>query len=165
MIDASEVLTEAWRRNARVNEGLLDHLSPELMKVSDGHGGWTVGQHVVEMLGFRKDWLSRISPRHQEKLEVMYRVVGETFEPTTLDSQVLKAAFRDADAAALAAVTDALAAGGSFGKSTYATHPALFIQHAIVHDAHHRGQLLMTLRLGGCRWEQADDPMWAPWRE
>jgi hypothetical protein len=34
-----------------------------------------------------------------------------------------------------------------------------------VHDAHHRAQVLMVLRLAGHRWEEADGPMWAPWRE
>lgn len=165
MIDATEVTGEAWRRNARVNEALLEHLTPELMSVTDGRGGWSVGQHLAEMLSFRKGWLSRISPRHQEHLEHLYRAVGDSFEPTTLEPAEFRDAFRRADEAALAAARDAQAAGGSYEAQEYSTHPAMFLQHALVHDAHHRGQLLMTLRLGGRRWEDADDPMWAPWRE
>jgi uncharacterized damage-inducible protein DinB len=160
-----DVLFEAWDRNARVNDALLEHLTPELMRLDDRAGGWTVAQHLAEMSGFRKDWLSEISPSHQTGLEFMHRALpGGGWEAATDDPAAFREAFRAADAAVAAAVRDAIAAGG-FRGPVYARHPAFFVHHALVHDAHHRGQLLMTLRLAGRRWEEADGPMWAPWRE
>jgi len=163
---AREHLFESWSRNARVNESLLDHLTPDLMTLRPPEGGWTVAQHLVHLIGFRKGWLSYVSPRHQEDLSFLFSGDEEgEFEPTTLDSAVMKEAFRAGDAAVLAAVQEAVAAGGSFGVKVYVDDPRAFMQHALVHDAHHRAQILMTLRLAGHPWREADGPMWAPWRE
>lgn len=56
-VNASEMLADVWQRNARVNDGLLDHLTPELMGLSSP-GGWSVVQHLTHTAGFRKNWLA-----------------------------------------------------------------------------------------------------------
>ena len=54
-----------------------------------------------------------------------------------------------------------------WGEGTYRSDPAHFLMHTIVHDSHHRGQILSLIRQGGRTPEQMDalDSHWAIWRE
>ena len=96
---------------------------------------------------------------------------GQKFDLTERDLSKLADAFRLGDEAALRAVQSALAEGRTYpdphGEGTYQSNPAHFLQHIIVHDSHHRGQVLSLLRLGGRTPEQMDalDDHWAIWRE
>ena len=75
------------------------------------------------------------------------------------------------DEAALAAVRAHLASGEPFAdpwqEGAYRSSPAHFLQHTIVHDAHHRGQVMALLRLGGRTPDgmEALDEHWAIWRQ
>ncbi len=165
------LLLESFRRNARVNEVLLNAISEADLDLSDGRGGWTVGQHLGHLANFRQDWLSIISPAHAENLPAVCAPVGEnSFALTTRDPQALAAALGAGDAAAVQAVQSALDEGRTFpdpwNEGTYQSSPAHFLQHTIVHDSHHRGQIMALLRAGGRTSEQMDalDEHWAIWR-
>lgn len=79
----------------------------------------------------------------------------------------LQAAFDSGDEAMKQAVLSAVEDGRSF-KGYYETHPGHLLLHCIVHDSHHRGQILALLRQAG-RPEQErselEDLTWAIWRE
>ncbi|UQN08639.1 DinB family protein [Deinococcus sp. QL22] len=161
---------ETFRRNARVNAVLLTALTPTDFGLSDERGGWTVGKHLAHMAGFRADWLSNISPAHAEPL---FRVVDDTFvwRWEGQDPADLGEAFALSDEAALRAVQGALEKNQPFAdpwnESTYQSNPVHFLMHTVVHDSHHRGQIMALLRLGGHTPEQMDalDNHWAIWRE
>lgn len=53
MIDLS-LLQESLRRNGRVNAFLLEAISEADLDLSDGGGGWTVGQHLGHMANFHQ---------------------------------------------------------------------------------------------------------------
>lgn len=161
---------ETFRRNARVNAVLLAALTPNDFDLSDGRGGWTVGKHLAHMAGFRADWLSNISPAHVEPL---FRMVEgqpvwrwQDHPPADLGE-----AFTLSDEAVLLAVHDALENNQPFAdpwnEGTYQSNPAHFLMHTVVHDSHHRGQIMSLLRLGGHTREQMDEleNHWAIWRE
>ena len=158
------LLLESFRRNGRVNEFLLGAITETDLDLSDGRGGWTVGHHLTHMAGFRQDWLSNISPAHAEGLAAVSK--GAELR----DPQELAAAFRAGDEAALKAVQAALDEGRSFedpwNEGTYQSNPAHFLQHIIVHDSHHRGQVMALLRGGGRTTQQMDklDDHWGIWR-
>ena len=63
-----DLLLESFRRNGRVNDALLSALTPADLDLSDGRGGWTVGQHLGHLAHFRPGWLSLISPADAEGL-------------------------------------------------------------------------------------------------
>ncbi|GAA3997899.1 DinB family protein [Deinococcus rubellus] len=159
------LLHESFRRNGRVNDFLLDAITEADLALSDGRGGWTVGHHLTHMAGFRQGWLSNISPEHAEGLPTMTR--GTELR----DTQELAAAFKAGDEAALKAVHAALDEGRSFPdpweEGTYQSSPAHFLQHTIVHDSHHRGQIMGLLRAGGHTAEEMNalDNHWAIWRK
>ena len=164
------LLLESFHRNGRVNEFLLEAITETDLELSDGRGGWTLGQHLGHLAEFRYDWLSSISPSHAEGIPSVLEGNSKAFHLTTHDPQELATAFRAGDEAALKAVQDALAEGRSFddpyGEGAYQSNPAHFLQHIIVHDSHHRGQVLALLRRSGRTAEEMNalDDHWAIWR-
>ncbi|SEI93616.1 Uncharacterized damage-inducible protein DinB (forms a four-helix bundle) [Deinococcus reticulitermitis] len=169
-----DLLLESFRRNGRVNEVLLGSLTPEDYGWTDGHGGWSVGRHLRHMAGFRVGWLWNIARDHAAPL----------VNPDELDADgdplwrwqnspdhELGAAFTAGDAAAVQAVRAHLHSGEPFAdpwkEGAYRSSPAHFLQHTIVHDSHHRGQIMALLRMNGSSKERMDalEHHWAIWRE
>ena len=67
---------------------------------------------------------------------------------------------------------DALQEGRKFDdpwkEGAYQSNPAHFLQHTIVHDSHHRGQIMALLRMNGRSQEQMEEieeATWPIWRE
>lgn len=160
-----QLIFEAFDRNARVTRALLATLSMEDLDHSDGVGGYSVGQHLADIVDFRPGWLSRVSPAHAETVP---DVTGDTPNWLTIGSIAeLQAAFYAGDEAIKEAVLDAVREGRSFEKA-YRSHPAQFMVHTIVHDSHHRGQIVALLRQAGRPADvrkELEDSTWAIWRE
>jgi len=160
------LVLESFDRNARVNRALLATLTLEDLNHEDGVGGFSIGQHLADIVSFRPDWLSRVSPRHAERVP---NVIDES-SPTWLGIESidqLQAAFEAGDAALRDAVVDAVNEGRSF-EGVYESHPAHLLQHCIVHDSHHRGQVLALLRQAGrpeAERMELEEQTWPIWRE
>ena len=157
---------DAFDRNAEVNAALLDALGDADLGVPDERGGWTVGQHLGHLAEFRYGWLTYIAPKHAEGIPSVVEGGETDFVLTATTVADLALAFRAGDAAARAAVLESLDAGRSFER-VYTSHPAAFLLHTVVHDAHHRGQVLASLRAAGRTqaWLDAvDDATWSVWR-
>ncbi|GEM47996.1 DinB family protein [Deinococcus cellulosilyticus] len=164
-MNAEQVVLESFSRNARVNRSLLGALTSEHLNLRDPAGGWTIGQHLCDMIDFRRGWMETIAPEQTEKVTYLHTMLDErTFGPRTQNLQEIQQILDQADQVAVEAVQEKLSADAGFQK-VYESHPLMFLQHALVHDAHHRGQILMVLRMNGVPWTESDGPMWAPWRE
>lgn len=164
-MNTDQVVLESFSRNARVNRSLLGALTSEHLDLRDPAGGWTIGQHLCDMIDFRRSWMETIAPEQAEKVTYLHQVLeNNDFAPRTKDLQEIQQILDQADAQSLEAVQQKLSSNTGFEK-VYETHPLMFLQHALVHDAHHRGQILMVLRMNGTPWAESDGPMWAPWRE
>lgn len=111
--------------------------------------------------------LSRISPAHASPLAPLIVSVGDDdLEPSVSTIEEFSNGFRDGDAAALAAVQAAIGEGREFER-VYQSHPANFLP-LMIHDAHHRGQVMSLLRRSGRTAEEMgilDDATWPIWRE
>jgi len=163
MSELDALLSESFARNGRVNAALLAALTPGDLALKDGSEGNSVGELLAHLAGFRRGWLENISPPHAE---------GLTKVDDDADTAALGAAFSAGDAAALKAVQDALREGRIFDdpwkEGAYASNPAHFLQHTIVHDSHHRGQITTLLRRSGWtkeRLEALEEATWPVWRE
>lgn len=160
------LLLEAFERNGRVNEAVLRAISEADLAISDGRGGWNIGQHLGHLAEFRHGWLSYISPDHAEGIPSVVEGDDADFRLTASSVKELARAFSAGDGAAKTAVLAALEEGRSF-EGAYQSHPAHFLYHTLVHDAHHRGQVLSLLRQGGRSVEQMDEldeATWPIWR-
>ncbi len=161
------LLLESFSRNSRVNEVVFNTLTEADLTLADGQGGWNVGQHLGHLAEFRYGWLSLISPLHAVDIPSVVEGDASGFHLTAQSLSEVKGAFTAGDAAALEAVTSVLNENRLFEKA-YKSHPAHFLQHIIVHDAHHRGQILGLLRRGGWareRMNALDDATWSIWNE
>ena len=161
------LLLESFDRNARVNRVVLDAISVDEWAISDEHGGRSIGLLLGELADFRKGWLEGISPAHAEDLDWVTGGEEPDWNLAIATKEELIAAFEAGDAAARNAVLDAIEDGRTFTRA-YETHPAHFLQHILVHDAHHRGQIMTLLRQSGRSAEKMDAlerATWPIWRE
>lgn len=163
-----ELLLLAFERNSRANAALLAGIVNSDLSLSYG-GGWSVAQHLCHLAAFRRGWLMRVSPKHAERLELVAEAGDGEDDVRPLVSAVdeIADAFRAGDAAALAAVEEALAEGRLF-EGYYQQHPSDLLVHILVHDAHHRGQVMTLLRQGGRSREDLtalEEATWPLWRE
>ena len=161
------LLLESFGRNAQVNNAVLNALTEADLALSDGQGGWNIGQHLGHLAEFRYGWLSFISSSHAKDIPSVVEGDANGFDLTTQDLDDIKQAFTAGDAAALEAVMGALGENRAF-TGAYKSHPAHFLQHIIVHDSHHRGQIMSLLRRGGWTREHLsalEDATWTVWNE
>ena len=161
------LLLESFDRNAQVNDAVLSAMTEADLALSDGQGGWNIGQQLGHLAEFRYGWLSFISLPHAKDIPSVVEGDTKSFHLTTQNLDEIKQAFSAGDAAALGAVMSALGENRSF-TGAYKSHPAHFLQHIIVHDSHHRGQIMSLLRRGG--WTREDlsaleDATWTIWNE
>jgi uncharacterized damage-inducible protein DinB len=160
------IVFESFDRNARVNRVTLASLTMEDLTYSDGVGGFNIGQHLADIVNFRPDWLKHVSPEHAARVTDVTDGSAATWL-TVKSIDELQAAFDEGDAAMRDAVLDAVREGRSF-TGVYETHPAHLMQHCIVHDSHHRGQILALLRQSGRSTEERErleSASWPIWRE
>ncbi|HZJ08489.1 MAG TPA: DinB family protein [Trueperaceae bacterium] len=161
-----KIVFESFDRNALVNKAVLATLKMDDLDYSDGVGGFSIGQHLADIVDFRPSWVTRVSPGHLEG----YTSVTDEKSPTWLGVKSideLQQAFDAGDTAMRQAVLDAVNEGRSF-ETVYQSHPANLIQHCIVHDSHHRGQIMALLRQAGRPVEQRErleEATWPIWRE
>lgn len=156
----------AWAANARVNEVLLAHLTPEMLAAQTPGGGYTVAQHVAHMINTVQYWGSL---RDEARFEALPSPINEydeakgVFTPET-DLARLTDIKRQTEEEALD-VSEGEADGTELlpGKweSPHATAEGYLI-HMMVHDAHHRGQILLALKTAGHPLPD-EDAVWGPW--
>ncbi|UBV42671.1 DinB family protein [Deinococcus taeanensis] len=163
------LLLGAIERNARVNDSLLETLVPDDLTFTDGRGGWSLARHLSHMAAFRGGWLLNIAPDYARGLPE--RTGGRhLWEWVAADTAALRDMFRAGDDAAVRAVQAHRASGEPFAdpwkEGAYQSDPAQFLVHIIVHDSHHRGQVMSLLRQGGRSPEAMErlDDHWAIWR-
>jgi uncharacterized damage-inducible protein DinB len=159
------LLFEAFARNARVNRAMLATLDMSVLAYEDGTGGFSIGQHLADVVSFRREWLSRVAPEHAARVPDAIDMHASTWLAAESVAE-LQAAFDAGDAAIRDAVSSAVAAGRSF-EGVYQSHPAQIIVHCIVHDAHHRGQIMALLRQSGRTAEERErleEATWSIWR-
>ncbi len=157
MPEPTSVLT-AWARNLEVDRALLRHLTPEMLSARTPGGGFTVGQHLAHMVGVTKHWGMLIDPERLEPLPDLVEEVGGSFVAESDLARIDDVLGRTA--AAAAAATEARPEGSS--DSPHADAPACLIP-MLVHDAHHRGQIVPALKTAGHPLPE-EDALWAPWR-
>ena len=151
-------LATAVEAGNRVNDVLCAHLTPEAMRAVTPGGGMTVAQHLAHMAGTTKGWLSDLDAGAAAPLPILQGDTREERFVAQEDPARAAAVLREVWAAALKAATTAEGTGGLSHPST-----AQFISHMLIHDGHHRGQILLALKVNGFSLPD-EDAMWGPLR-
>lgn len=154
----SPSIEAAWNRNLSVNRALVDHLRPEMVDAQTPGGGYTVAQHLAEIVGTHKNWGMRIDDDVLRGLPDLYDRGSEAFVAERDLERIRDALVRTAEAV----LRMARAHPEGSERSPHADADA-YLVHMMVHDAHHRGQILLALKVNG--FERPDDELlWGPWR-
>lgn len=155
----SASVRELWHANDKVNHNLLQHLTQDMMLAQTPGGGMTVAEHLAEIAGTTEYWVEMLTGKSLPETPRLYEVEGDGIVAYT-DLEL----FRTGLPLSRAAVLEAAAAvpAGETGEAPHTSADALLL-HMIVHDSHHRGQLLLALKTNGFDLP-AEEAMWLPWR-
>jgi uncharacterized damage-inducible protein DinB len=134
-----EQLAESWLIHNRINLYLLAGIRPEHLDLAPGSKGRTVGQLFAHLHNVRLMWLKSAAP------DLLDQVVK--LDPDSLShAQLLKCLERSASAIETL-IARAIADGGRV--KGFKPHTTAFVCYLIAHEAHHRGQAMLILRLNG----------------
>jgi len=145
---------------------LLEHLTPEMLDARTPGGGYSVALHLAHLVGVTKYWGSRLDKNLGElpNLFTLREDLDEddpqAYIPETDLTRIRKVLKETAEAAQ---DTVHRVAEGFTGGLPH-SNPDAFLIHMMVHDAHHRGQVLLALKTSGYPLPD-EDAMWAPWKE
>jgi len=137
MIDS---LVRNWRTNNNINLFLLDAIAPEGLKLSALARGRTVEQILLHMADVRRKWLAPIAS------ELVKTSASERAGTAKGKIRFELQSSAEAVEGFIRKLKDSDAKVPGFKADLSA-----FIFYLIAHDAHHRGQVVLTLRIGGQR--------------
>jgi hypothetical protein len=148
MSELADELVEAWRTHNRINLFLLERISDEGLACSAGPRGggrvWKQFAHVHSIRAYKlENW-------HKPLSIGLTRYGGEDVIPR----DALIAAFAQSGAAVEQFIR--FAAAGETKKRGFKRGLAVSIAYLISHESHHRGNVLLTLKLCGHRLPQPE---------
>ncbi len=131
-------LIAAYEINDRINQYLLENLSPDVWRATPPGGkGRTIASIVAHVHNVRLMWLKSAGAR-----DMPAKLEGDSFSIKEASAAL------EASAKAMAAtLRQALATDGRI--KGFKPDAAAFLGYLVAHDAHHRGQISMLARLLG----------------
>lgn len=139
----SHDLLDAWRLNNDINRRLIDSISDAGMKSTmSTRGGRNVSQQFVHLHNVRWAWLHNANP-----------ALARGVTRLNPKAPTWKAQLKTSLTASCEAIGRWLAMAIDEGvrMKNFAGGPCKALGYFLAHDAHHRGSILLTLKLSGHR--------------
>ncbi|MCA9838495.1 MAG: hypothetical protein KC422_16375 [Trueperaceae bacterium] len=153
----SDSVKEAWQDNTKINKVILDHLTPEMVHARTPGEGFTVAEHLLEILHTPKYFGLKFNEEKLGAIPNLYEVKDNEYIAETDLGRIREVAQQTA-----VDVLEAAEAADSKGELPH-TNLDMYLIHMMVHDAHHRGQLLLALKTNGFPLP-SEDLVWGPWK-
>jgi uncharacterized damage-inducible protein DinB len=152
----SESVKESWHINEGMNKILLEYLTPEMLEVLTPSKDWSIAGYLAHLAAGKKWWASHLAESQAEGLPNLYQ---ETAEKIVAEKNLerIKDVFEQTSNTILEIAQNA----SDKGKLPYPSIDVYLIQQ-MIHDGHHRGQILMLLRNAGFT-PPNDDDFWGGW--
>lgn len=152
-MSVSQTVKEAWQANEQVNKVLLEHLTPEMLKAQTPGGGYTVARHIAHMTKTKVYFGSKLNDTLQQLPSLFVNEKEPT--PETNLAQI-KDVMRQTSQRILEVADNAQDKGELPQVSIEA-----YLIHMMIHDGHHRGQILLALKTAGHPLPD-EDLFWQP---
>lgn len=134
-----KALLDTWGISHRLNEYLLSGIADEHLTDTSLAKGRTVGAQFAHLHNVRLMWIKVAAP---ELLEGIPKIEKE--------DRITKKLLLDAFAKSTPAIGLVLERGFETGKiKGFKPHPEAFLGYLIAHEAHHRGQIILSLKENG----------------
>jgi uncharacterized damage-inducible protein DinB len=153
MTTIEKQILETWFINHRTNLKVLDNLTEESLTLSTSkRGGGSVGHQLAHMYNVRFWKLEKIN---QELVKELTTVKAE-------DSKTI-AMLKDCHTVSAALIAEVLQKGIDDGGNIKGNKRGLvpLLGYFIHHEAHHRGNILLTLKL--CGYKLTDELKYGIW--
>jgi uncharacterized damage-inducible protein DinB len=132
-------LIETWQIHNRIHLYLLDAIATESLNDQSASKGRTVGEQFAHIHNVRLMWLKSAAP---ELLESLLKLEKDM----TLTVSDLKTHLSQSSEAIEKVIKVGLETGKVKG---FKPHPTAFVGYLIAHEAHHRGQITLSLKQSG----------------
>ena len=148
----TQTVKEAWEANDKVNKVLLEHLTPDMLNAQTPGGGYTVAQHLAHMTRTKKYFGMKLS----ETLKALPDLHDTTTDRVETNLAQIKDVMRQTSQRILE-VSEATDGKGDLPQLSTEG----FLIHMMIHDGHHRGQILLALKTAGHPLPD-EDLFWQP---
>jgi uncharacterized damage-inducible protein DinB len=152
-MSVTQSIKEAWEANDKVNKILLEHLTSEMLGAQTPGGGYTVARHIAHMTKTKVYFGSKLD-ESLKQLPSLYSNEKELIPETNLAQ--MKDVMRQTSQRILESAETAKDRGDLPQTSIVG-----FLIHMMIHDGHHRGQILLALKTAGHPLPN-EDLFWQP---
>jgi uncharacterized damage-inducible protein DinB len=139
-LDLENQIVDTWNINNRINLYMLEAIPPTALNDLSASKGRTVAQQVAHLHNVRLMWLNASNPELMEGLDKIEK-------ETPADKKLLARSLKASGKAMETLLKKSLENDGRI--KGFKPHVTAFLAYIVAHEAHHRGQIALSLKQSG----------------